>query len=154
MLISEIQGVEARVKMNALAHYIKSRLDDTESDDFISRRVFMRMASNIGIPISNDTLDDLISQPPLAELISSMDERNIYFNSVEQPDSDIDFDFDDEIDSESDLDDIPPDDELPSEMDSIDSVEPEQSVAPTPFQPETPERRVEKMAKRSLSRRS
>jgi hypothetical protein len=149
MLICEIQHIEARVKLNALARYIKSRLDDTESDDFVPRKVFVRVANNIGIPISNDNIEELISQSPFEELVSSVDKKNIYFNGKEEPMDKDDIDFEDDIDSEPDA--PPPEEEIPDQADSIEQ-EPS-SAAPPRFEPETPEKRVEKMAKRSLSRR-
>jgi len=70
MLIFEVENTSINTgKLTALAKFLSGRADDTNSKKQISTNVFIKLAQSLGVNITADTIGDLISQPPLSNVL-------------------------------------------------------------------------------------
>ena len=84
MRISELADDPSK-KLAALSQFLIGRIDDTGAEGKISVPAFVKMANNLGIPVTEDTLRDLVGQQPLRNLITSVDDREIRFRGTNNP---------------------------------------------------------------------
>jgi hypothetical protein len=68
----EVSGVNAQ-KLAALSQFLLSRAKDTDAAKKISIAAFLELANNLGISLTDDQLRNLIQQPPLSEIIATID---------------------------------------------------------------------------------
>ena len=70
MLIFEVEntGIDTG-KLVALTKFLSGRASDTNSKKQISTPAFISLAQSLGVNITNDTIGDLIAQPPLSNVL-------------------------------------------------------------------------------------
>jgi hypothetical protein len=71
MLIFEVENNTAidSDKLMALSQFLSGRANDTDSKKQISTSAFIGLAQSLGINVTSDNLGDLISKPPLSNLL-------------------------------------------------------------------------------------
>lgn len=84
MLLCEFDGVGDRTQLIALANLLKGRAEDTAAKQSISVDAFINVAKGLGMMISKETLSDLISQPPLSNIVGSLRGDQIHFKGAEE----------------------------------------------------------------------
>jgi hypothetical protein len=60
-------------KLLALASFMQARAKDTGAQSQVDKNTFLKMASNMGISLSNDQLVELSNQPPLSGVMLPVD---------------------------------------------------------------------------------
>lgn len=60
-------------KLLALATFLSNRADDQSAKKEISQDAFIQAANSLGINVTADTLDDLINQDPLKNVLEPLD---------------------------------------------------------------------------------
>jgi hypothetical protein len=83
MRLFEISAASSSTELVALSQFIKGRIKDTAVKKSISVDAFVKLANNLGIVVSPDTISDLISQQPLSNLIKNVRDGYIYFNGTD-----------------------------------------------------------------------
>jgi hypothetical protein len=74
MLIREFnEGNANSRKLAALVDFLAGRSEDTNSKKQISKQAFINAAKNIGINISDQMLAELVSQPPLKNILEPVE---------------------------------------------------------------------------------
>jgi hypothetical protein len=61
----------------ALAEYLLGRSDDANNDHTVPIDVFLSMAHNMGVNITDEQLRTLAIQDPLKNIVSNVDDENI-----------------------------------------------------------------------------
>lgn len=72
MLITEVASPDSQ-KLLALSQFLSGRARDTDSKKQISQTAFIRLANDLGVNITADTLADLISRPPLSNILEPLE---------------------------------------------------------------------------------
>lgn len=73
MLIREFAGAEAQMpRLVALSEFLADRARDEGVNPRISRTSFLQLAANMGISLSPLQLKDMITKPPLQNLITNV----------------------------------------------------------------------------------
>jgi hypothetical protein len=83
MLICEVAGDADVNKLAAVAQFLLGRAEDTDAARTISTNTFIKLASNMGISITADRLQDLIQQPPLNNIIANIEGDTITFQGAD-----------------------------------------------------------------------
>jgi hypothetical protein len=60
-------------KLAALSQFLVSRTEDTDAKKTMPVSAFIDLANNMGISLTDDQLRNLIQQPPLNEIIATID---------------------------------------------------------------------------------
>ena len=60
-------------KLLALASFMQARANDTGAQAQVDKSTFLKLASNMGISLSNDQLVELSNQPPLNGVLLPVD---------------------------------------------------------------------------------
>jgi hypothetical protein len=72
MLICEVADPSG-AKLFGLAEFLLGRATDTNAPKQISMLAFVKMAQEIGVPITPQSLGELVQQPPLSNIIEPID---------------------------------------------------------------------------------
>ena len=72
MLITEVASPDSQ-KLLALSQFLSGRARDTDSKKQISQTAFIRLANDLGVNITADILADLISRPPLSNILEPLE---------------------------------------------------------------------------------
>lgn len=80
MRLYEISAQSSSTNLVALSQFIKGRIKDTDVKKSISVDAFVKLANNLGVVVSPDTISDLISRQPLSNLVKNVRDGYIYFN--------------------------------------------------------------------------
>lgn len=75
-------------QLMGLVQFLAGRAEDTNARKSIDKGTFIKLAHNLGIKITDQTLPGLISQPPLSNVLEPMDPQNpntIYYKGAEVP---------------------------------------------------------------------
>ena len=72
MLITEVASPDSQ-KLLALSQFLSGRAKDTNSKKQISQAAFVKLANDLGVNITADTLADLISRPPLNAILEPLE---------------------------------------------------------------------------------
>ena len=59
-------------QLTALAQYLVGRSEDANNDYTVPIKVFLSMAHNMGVNITDEQLRTLVMQPPLSNIISNV----------------------------------------------------------------------------------
>ena len=59
-------------QLTALAEYLVGRSEDANNDYTVPIKVFLSMAHNMGVNITDEQLRTLVMQPPLSNIISNV----------------------------------------------------------------------------------
>lgn len=68
MKIFEVESRSSQ-KLLALTQFLLGRADDTTAKKQISTTAFIELAKSLGVNVTQDTLVDLIAQPPLSNVL-------------------------------------------------------------------------------------
>ena len=68
MLIFEVEDSNS-TKLMALSQFLAGRANDTNAKKQISTSAFIKLAQNLGVNITADTLGDLIAKEPLSNVL-------------------------------------------------------------------------------------
>ena len=72
MLIREVADPSG-TKLFGLAEFLLGRATDTNAPKQISMAAFIKMAQEIGVPVTPQSLSELVQQPPLSNIIEPID---------------------------------------------------------------------------------
>jgi hypothetical protein len=72
MLIREVADPSG-AKLFGLAEFLLGRATDTNAPKQISMPAFVKMAQEIGVPVTAQSLGELVQQPPLSNIIEPID---------------------------------------------------------------------------------
>lgn len=75
MLITEVEddaGADPK-KLLGLVNFLAGRADDTNSQKQISQDAFVKLANSLKIPVTKQSLSDIVSQPPLSNVLEPLD---------------------------------------------------------------------------------
>jgi hypothetical protein len=72
MLIREVADPSG-AKLFGLAEFLLGRATDTNAPKQISMPAFIKMAQEIGVPVTPQSLGELVQQPPLSNIIEPID---------------------------------------------------------------------------------
>jgi len=72
MRIGEVADLGSQ-KLMALAQFLSGRSDDESAQKQISQQAFVDLAKSLGVNVTIENLGDLISQPPLSNLLEPLD---------------------------------------------------------------------------------
>lgn len=72
MLIREVAD-PGGTKLFGLAEFLLGRATDTNAPKQISMAAFIKMAQEIGVPVTPQSLGELVQQPPLSNIIEPID---------------------------------------------------------------------------------
>ena len=72
MLINEVADFN-RQRLLALANFLSGRSEDESAKKQISQQAFVDLAKSLGVNVTLDNLGDLISQPPLSNILEPLD---------------------------------------------------------------------------------
>jgi len=72
MLIREVADPSS-AKLMGLAEFLLGRASDTNSPKQISMTAFIKMAQEIGVPVTPQSLGELVQQPPLSNIVEPID---------------------------------------------------------------------------------
>jgi hypothetical protein len=92
MRIDEVVGTdhgptENNSQLVALATFLKTRATEMGAKPQLSLQAFSQLARNLGVSVTFASIKDLVSKPPLSNVISNVDQDFIYFKT---PENDID----------------------------------------------------------------
>ena len=91
MRITEVETKNAGADPNSLVglvNFLAGRAKDTNAKKQIDKNTFIQAARSLGIPITPETLDGVISQEPLNNVLEPPDPQNptvLYFKGAEVP---------------------------------------------------------------------
>ena len=71
MLIREVADPDAK-KLAALSQFLLGRSKDEMAKKQISQQAFIELARSLGVNVTSETLGELISQPPLSNLLEPL----------------------------------------------------------------------------------
>ena len=71
MLIREVADPNAK-KLAALSQFLLGRSKDEMAKKQISQQAFIELARSLGVNVTSETLGELISQPPLSNLLEPL----------------------------------------------------------------------------------
>lgn len=84
MLVREVaDSNEGADKLVALVQFLLGRAEDTDAQKTISVDAFTKLAANMGISITPETLSDISQRPPLANIIDNIEGDEIRFRGSE-----------------------------------------------------------------------
>ena len=69
-------------QLTALAQYLVGRSEDANNDYTVPIKVFLSMAHNMGVNITDQQLRTLVMQPPLSNIISNVSDVDIILNGA------------------------------------------------------------------------
>ena len=69
-------------QLTALAQYLVGRSEDANNDYTVPIEVFLSMAHNMGVNITDQQLRTLVMQPPLSNIISNVSDVDIILNGA------------------------------------------------------------------------
>jgi len=74
-------------KLLALSQFLAGRADDENARKEISQQAFIKLANDLDINITPENLVDVVSQPPLSNLLEPMDPNTgvLVFKGAGQP---------------------------------------------------------------------
>jgi hypothetical protein len=72
MKITEVAGQDSQ-KLLALSQFLLGRADDTTAAKQISQTAFMDLAKSLGVNVTPDNLNQLISQAPLKNILEPIE---------------------------------------------------------------------------------
>jgi hypothetical protein len=72
MLIREVADPSS-AKLFGLAEFLLGRSTDTNAPKQISMPAFIKMAQEIGVPVTPQSLGELVQQPPLSNIIEPIE---------------------------------------------------------------------------------
>ena len=84
MRINEVTGISS-TKLAALSQFLLGRARDTSAKRTISTTAFLKLANELGINLSIEQLIEISQQPPLNNIIDSMNQDEIRFIDFTQP---------------------------------------------------------------------
>lgn len=88
MRLNEFDTSQSEIEqMSALAQFLLARADDENSSKKISVPAFISLANDMGISLTKDQLLNLVSKPPLNNLIDNVEGDEILFKGNAQADS-------------------------------------------------------------------
>lgn len=67
----------------ALATFLTTRATEMGAEAKLSLKAFSQVARNLGVPVSFNSIKDIVTQPPLSNVISKVDQDNVYFKTPE-----------------------------------------------------------------------
>jgi len=87
MRITEVEADDTADRLMALAQFAVGRAEDTSAKMQMPVAAFIKRAQSMGIDINADTLQTLISQPPLNGIFNPMspDATELTFKGGEEP---------------------------------------------------------------------
>lgn len=68
MKITEVQNTNSE-RLVALSQFLLGRADNVNAKKEISQTAFINLAKSLGVVVTADTLGELVSRPPLSNLI-------------------------------------------------------------------------------------
>ena len=84
MKTSEILQESNLEQLAALGQFLIGRANDKRSTSKLSVEAFISIAEKLGIPLDVDSLQDLVMQGELSNIITNVDNKEISFNSEKQ----------------------------------------------------------------------
>ena len=72
MLIREVADPNTQ-KLAALSQFLLGRSQDESAQKQISQQAFIDLAKSLGVNVTSDNLGDLISQPPLSNILQPLE---------------------------------------------------------------------------------
>jgi hypothetical protein len=72
MLIREVADPNTQ-KLAALSQFLLGRSQDESAQKQISQQAFIDLAKSLGVNVTSDNLGDLISQPPLSNILEPLE---------------------------------------------------------------------------------
>ena len=90
MIIREITDT-SYAKLVALSQFLIGRADDTDAESTISIDAFVNIAQDMGINLSRNQLRDVVTKPPLNNVIVNVTDREVIFKGASgesQPEDD------------------------------------------------------------------
>lgn len=63
-------------RLVGLVDWLAGRAKDTNSQKRISKQAFVSMAHNLGVPVTDSNLQDMLDKPPLSNLFEPMDPQS------------------------------------------------------------------------------
>ena len=88
MRIEEVETTPAPNQLMGLVNFLAGRAENTNGPKQIDQATFIELADNLGIKLSPDQLVDIISKPPLSNVLEPLDPNTgkIMYKGAEQPD--------------------------------------------------------------------
>lgn len=88
MLITEVASDPNPDRLAGLVKFLNGRANDTGAKKQISKNSFMSMAQQLGVNITSQNLGDMLSKPPLNNMLEPLDPASdmITFTSGESKD--------------------------------------------------------------------
>lgn len=74
---------ENNSQLVALATFLTTRATEMGAKPQLSLKAFSQLARNLGVAVSFNSIKDLVSKPPLSNVISNVDQDNVYFKTAE-----------------------------------------------------------------------
>lgn len=68
MRLYEFAGIPDNQKLVGLAQLLSGRADNTNAKKEISTDTFIKLARNLGVQVTPDTIGDMIAKPPLSNV--------------------------------------------------------------------------------------
>jgi hypothetical protein len=80
MKINEVESpVNNNDQLIGLVQFLKGRAEDTGAESRISQNAFINMAQSMNLNINKSNLNDVLSQPPLSNLVEPSEGDDIVF---------------------------------------------------------------------------
>ena len=84
MKASEVLQESNLEKLAALGQFLIGRANDQNATSKLSVEAFISIAEKMGIPLDADSLQDMVMQGELENIITNMDNKEISFKSEKQ----------------------------------------------------------------------
>ena len=89
MRLAEVESTAAAAgadvqKLAAISQFLLSRAEDTSAEKTISLDAFLSLANSQGIPLTKDSLILLSQQPPLSNMIKSVESDKVVFKGAKE----------------------------------------------------------------------
>lgn len=99
MRLYEIVGISDNQKLAGLVQLLSGRASDENSRKEISTDSFIKMARNLGIQLSPETITDVIAKPPLNNILEPYQPNSgvVRFRGNDEPDSEMSYNQSEEI---------------------------------------------------------
>ncbi len=80
-LLNIVETVEDSQKeqIAAVAQLIADRTEDADSESKLSTKAFLMLLNNLGIPMTKETLMDLVEQGKLNSVLKNMNAKEVFF---------------------------------------------------------------------------
>jgi len=76
MRIQEVASDPNPDRLAGLVKFLAGRADDTGARKQISKAAFMSMAQQLGVNITDQNLQDMVSRPPLSNMLEPIDPQS------------------------------------------------------------------------------